>query len=128
VPFLAHTFVTFVILCSYLASDQKNKEVSMSDLTGGRTHEMDATAAKFVSQAEEFNTSLANITSSVQALMSDWWGNSPVAYQGAMAKWNRDARQVVADLEEITTQLKGSSTSLTDLDNQLASMFNGFGG
>jgi WXG100 family type VII secretion target len=89
---------------------------------------MDATASKFVSQAEEFKTSLANITSSVQALMSDWWGSSPTAYQGAMGKWDKDARQVVADLEEITKSLKGSSTALTDLDNQLASMFHGLGG
>lgn len=100
----------------------------MSDLTGGRTFTMDATASKFVTQADDFTTSLANITSAVSALMSDWWGQSPVAYQNAMAKWDRDAKQIVADLEEITSQLKGSSQSLRDLDTQLAARFNGFGG
>lgn len=100
----------------------------MSDLTGGRTHVMDATASKFVAQAEEFKNSLANITSAVQGLMEDWWGNSPQSYQNAMGKWDKDARQIVADLEEITRGLKGSSTALTDLDTQLASMFNGLGG
>lgn len=100
----------------------------MSDLTGGRTFTMDATASKFVTQAEDFTTSLSNITSAVSALMNDWWGQSPVAYQNAMAKWDRDAKQIVADLEEITSQLKGSSQSLRDLDTQLASTFNGFGG
>ena len=100
----------------------------MSDLTGGRTHSMDATAQKFVGQAEDFKTSLANVTSAVQALMSDWWGQSPLAYQNAMGKWDKDAKQIVADLEEMTKGLSGSSTSLTDLDNQLTSMFNGLGG
>jgi WXG100 family type VII secretion target len=100
----------------------------MSDLTGGRTFEMDATASRFISQAEEFRTSLANITSAVGALMNDWWGQSPLAYQGAMAQWDHDAKRVVADLEEITQHLRGSSTALTELDSQLASMFKGFGG
>lgn len=100
----------------------------MSDLTGGRTFTMDATASKFVTQAEDFTTALANITSAVAALMSDWWGQSPVAYQNAMAKWDRDAKTIVADLQEITAQLKTSSTSLVELDTQLAATFNGFGG
>ncbi len=100
----------------------------MSDITGGRTHAMDATASRFVTQAEDFKTSLANITSAVQSLMNDWWGNSPEAYNRAMNKWDKDAKVIVADLEEITHGLKGSSTSLTELDQQLADMFKGLGG
>src|SRR5579883_126252 len=111
-----------------LASAEKARRIFMSDLTGGRTHSMDATAQKFVTQAEEFKTSLANITSAVQALMADWYGKSPQSYQNAMGKWDKDARQVVADLEEITKGLKGSSQALTDLDNQLSQLFNGLGG
>jgi WXG100 family type VII secretion target len=102
--------------------------MSMSDLIGGHTHAMDATAQKFVSQAEDFKTALANITSAVQALLGEWYGTSPQAYQNAMGQWDKDARQVVADLEAITKGLKGSSTALTDLDNQLAQLFNGLGG
>lgn len=100
----------------------------MSDITGGRTHVMDSTATKFVNQAEEFKTSLANITGAVQALMSDWWGQSPEAYQHAMSKWDKDAKTIVADLEEITHSLKGSSSALTQLDADLAKMFHGLGG
>jgi WXG100 family type VII secretion target len=102
--------------------------ITMSDITGGRTHVMDATASRFVNQAEDFRTSLANITSAVQSLMNDWWGNSPEAYNSAMAKWDKDAKTIVADLEEITSGLKGSSQSLTELDQQLAGMFKGLGG
>ncbi|HEX7736281.1 MAG TPA: WXG100 family type VII secretion target [Ktedonobacteraceae bacterium] len=100
----------------------------MSDMTGGRTHVMDATATRFVHQAEDFKTSLANITSAVQSLMNDWWGQSPQAYQHAMSKWDKDAKAIVADLEEISHSLKGSSSALTELDADLAKMFNGLGG
>jgi WXG100 family type VII secretion target len=102
--------------------------MSMSDLIGGKTHEMDATASRFVSQAEQFTTSLSQISSAVQALMSDWFGSAPVAYQAAMTQWHQDARQIVSDLEAITSRLKGSSSALTDLDTQLAAQFKGFGG
>lgn len=100
----------------------------MSDITGGRTHVMDATATRFIHQAEEFKTSLANITSAVQSLMNDWWGQSPDAYHNAMSKWDKDARAIVADLEEISHSLQGSSSALTQLDQDLAKMFSGLGG
>lgn len=102
--------------------------MSTSDITGGRTHSMDATATRFANQAEDFKTSLANITSAVQSLMNDWWGQSPEAYQQAMAKWDKDARAIVSDLEEISHSLKGSSSALTELDSSLARMYNGLGG
>lgn len=100
----------------------------MTDMIGGRTHTMDATAQRFVTQASDFTTQLGQITSAVQALLADWYGSSPIAYQNAMAKWDKDAKAIVADLEGLTSQLKGSSTALTDLDTQLASAFNGYGG
>jgi WXG100 family type VII secretion target len=106
----------------------KEDRMSSSDITGGRTHVMDATATKFVNQAEDFKTSLANITSAVQGLMNDWWGQSPEAYQQAMSKWDKDARAIVSDLEEISHSLKGSSNALTELDSSLAKMYNGLGG
>jgi WXG100 family type VII secretion target len=100
----------------------------MADLIGGHTVTMDATAAKFVHQAQEFDTALANITSAVSALLAEFWGAGSVGYSNAMAKWNTDAKAIVSDLESITSGLKGSSAALTDLDTQLASMFAGFGG
>lgn len=100
----------------------------MSDITGGRTHEMDAKATQFIHQAEEFKTSVAHINSAVQALMEDWWGNSPIAYQHAMGKWQTDVKAVIADLEEISNGLKGSSSALTQLDQDLAGLFKGLGG
>src|SRR6266849_4631883 len=97
-------------------------------LIGGNTHTMDAKAAQFVQQANDFRDKLAQITSTVRDLEAEWWGRGSLAYQDAMNKWDRDARQIVADLDELTKGLKGGTQSLSDLDSGLQSMFRGLGG
>ncbi|MDQ2715184.1 MAG: WXG100 family type VII secretion target [Chloroflexota bacterium] len=98
------------------------------DMTGGRTHVMDATASNFLQRLSEFETALSNINSAVSALEADWFGRGSASYQNAMNKWHRDAQIVYQDLHELTHGLQMSSTALTDLDSQMARAFAGFGG
>lgn len=98
------------------------------DQVGGHTSAMTAQAQQFISQADQFTSQLASITSAVSALASEFYGNGSVAYQSAMSRWNHDAKAIVADLEALSHQLRGSSQALTQLDNDLARAFNGFGG
>lgn len=98
------------------------------DLIGGHTTSMDQTATHFLRQRDQFVSQAGQIQSAVQSLMSEWYGKSPQAYENVMRDWDRDLKRVLDDLEAISNQLHASSTSLTDLDSQLASQISGFGG
>jgi WXG100 family type VII secretion target len=102
--------------------------MGLGGMIGGRTHNMDATAQNFISQADSFTQSVTAINSAVEALMQDWFGQSPAAYHNAMLIWKNDIGRVITDLEQLANGLKGSSQSLTQLDQDLAHVFNGFGG
>lgn len=100
----------------------------MADRIGGVTSSMDAAAANFKAKAEEFLTSLQQVTSAAENLRADWWGQGNVSFEAVMTKWNTDAKNIVQDLEMISQNVKGSSQSFQQLDADLSKAWSGFGG
>ncbi|WP_069803411.1 WXG100 family type VII secretion target [Thermogemmatispora onikobensis] len=99
---------------------------SQGDLIGGRTHQMDAAAQRFLTELANFEPAVQRITAAVADLEADWFGRGSVAYQNAMTIWNTHMSAVLRDLEQLTRGLQGSSTALQDLDHTMASLFSGY--
>lgn len=109
-------------------SASKEDKLGNNGMIGGNTQDMHAKATAFKNQAEQFLVSLNQLDRDVQALMEVWYGRGSMAYQNAMGKWNHDAKAIAEDLGQMAQGLHGSAGSLTELDNDLAQVFNGLGG
>nr|BBH95308.1 hypothetical protein KTA_35070 [Thermogemmatispora argillosa] len=99
---------------------------SQGDLIGGRTHQMDATAQRFLSELASFEDASKRITAAVADLEADWFGRGSAAYQSAMNTWNTHLMAVLNDLHRLTEGLQGSSQALSELDQLMASKFSGY--
>ncbi|MBX5452011.1 WXG100 family type VII secretion target [Thermogemmatispora sp.] len=99
---------------------------SQGDLIGGRTHQMDAAAQRFLTELASFEDSAKRITAAVADLEADWFGRGSTAYQNAMSTWNTHIMAVLNDLRQLTQGLQGSSQALSDLDQLMASKFSGY--
>lgn len=95
---------------------------------GAVTPSLDAAQSAFLSQSEQLKTVLAQTIRAAEALRADWWGTGNESFEAVMARFHQTSMLMTQELDEIARNVGISSQAFFDLDAQLASAWNGFGG
>jgi WXG100 family type VII secretion target len=101
----------------------------MSDNEGGRSLEVDELtlhqAAREIRSAKaDIDNHLGTIRGAAEVLGVAWTGQAAGAFTNLMERWNNDARQLAAAMEDIAVLLDRSAKSHSLNDEQSMSMLN----
>lgn len=100
----------------------------MSYNIGTNTGDMAQATQNFDAKVVDFDTATTNIKAAVEHLAAVWKGSGATSFVAAMQKWEADMNVIKSDLTALSNATKQSSQAISDLDQNIAKAFNGFGG
>jgi WXG100 family type VII secretion target len=95
---------------------------------GAVTPSLDSAQSAFLSQSEQLKTVLAQTIRAAENLRADWWGSGNESIEAVMARFHQTSMAMTQELDDIARNVGITSQAFFDLDTNIASSWNGFGG
>lgn len=100
----------------------------MPDVVQGTLSDMQGAATTFARHAEECRSSLQTVNIAANNLRTGWKGQGNESFEAVMARFHATGQALLQELDEIGRNVNLSAQAFSQLDSDLRSAWQGFGG